>query len=158
MAGISIVWRIDGEPYSLIAKHAPPHIATSPDVPLSSERIAFEAKALSLFSSGGQLESVANKSVRPPKLFAFDLDRSLLLMEDVGNFKELDRVDKQIIVSSKTGETLGRLSEICIGLHSKMMTCEVHSIILTFKKSVTSCSMDRLMNMVSGMNHQLKRR
>ena len=92
----------------MIAKHAPPHIATSPDVPLSSERIAFEAKALSLFSSGGQLESVANKSVRPPKLFAFDLDRSLLLMEDVGNFKELDRVDKQIIVSSKTGETLGR--------------------------------------------------
>ena len=105
---INNVWRIDGDPDSLIAKHAPPHIATNPDVPLSKERLSFEAKALSLFSSGGQLKSIASQQIRPPELLAFDPDRSLLLMEDVGAFTELNRVTMSAALSKKTGERLGQ--------------------------------------------------
>src|SRR6056297_3711709 len=105
---INNVWRVDGYPDSLIAKHAPPHIATNPDVPLSKERLSFEAKALSLFSSGGQLESLARQQIRPPELIAFDPDRSLLLMEDVEAFAELNRVPTESISPKKTGETLGQ--------------------------------------------------
>jgi len=105
---INKVWRVDGDPYRVIAKHAPPHIATNPDVPLSSERISFEAKALSLFSANGQFHQIADQKVRPPKLYAFAPDRSLLLMEDVGDFKELNMIEAESISSIKTGERLGR--------------------------------------------------
>ena len=105
---INNVWRVDGDPDSLIAKHAPPHIATNPDVPLSIERLSFEAKALSLFSSGGQLASLARQQIRPPELIAFDPDRSLLLMEDVEAFAELNWVPTESISPKKTGQRLGQ--------------------------------------------------
>ena len=105
---INNVWRVDGDPDSLIAKHAPPHIATNPDVPLSIERLSFEAKALSLFSSGGQLASLARHQIRPPELLAFDPDRSLLLMEDVEAFAELNWVPTESISPKKTGQRLGQ--------------------------------------------------
>jgi len=105
---INFVWRVDGDSDSLIAKYAPPHIATNPDVPMSSERILFEANALSLFSSGGQLKSLAMQSIRPPKLLAFDPDLSLLLMEDVGAFTDLNRVALDYASSKTTGERLGQ--------------------------------------------------
>ena len=105
---INIVWRVDGDPDSLIAKHAPPHIATNPDVPLSNERLSFEARALSLFSPGGRLQNLADELIRPPVLLSFDPDRSLLLMEDVGDFTELNRVKMDTVPSKITGERLGR--------------------------------------------------
>jgi len=105
---INNVWRVDGDPDSLIAKHAPPHIATNPDVPLSIERLSFEAKALSLFSSGGQLASLARHQIRLPELIAFDPDRSLLLMEDVEAFAELNWVPTESISPKKTGQRLGQ--------------------------------------------------
>lgn len=44
------VWRVRGQPKSpprsLVAKHAPPHIASQPEVPLDPGHIAFEARAL----------------------------------------------------------------------------------------------------------------
>ena len=105
---INYVWRIGGKPHNLIAKHAPSHIATNPDVPLSNERIDFEARALSLFTSEGRLQNLATQEIRPPKMIAFDPVRSLLIMEDVGEFTELTKADSHVFSSGKTGERLGQ--------------------------------------------------
>ena len=88
------VWRVPGQrgsrPRSVIAKHAPPHIASRPEVPLDSERIAFEALALGAFAPGGALEELAGEAARPPRPYAFDESAHLLLMEDVGTPPALD--------------------------------------------------------------------
>ncbi len=76
---INYVWRVEGKPHSLIAKHAPPHIASNPEVPLSEKRIDFEARALSLFTEAGRLRNFAGYEIRPPKPIAFDPDRSILI-------------------------------------------------------------------------------
>ena len=95
---INNVWRVDGDPDSLIAKHAPPHIATNPDIPLSKERLSFEAKALSLFSSGSQLESIARRVVRPPKLLAFDPDRFTSSHGRCRSFYRFESGDNGVII------------------------------------------------------------
>ena len=114
---INHVWRVYGESGTLIAKHAPPHIASNPDVPLSSQRITFEANALRLFDADGKLSSIAKGECRPPKLLAFDPDQSLLLMEDVGDFSELgdlafDYSPKRI--GERLGSFIGSLHKMTI--------------------------------------------
>lgn len=104
---INHVWRIHRRESSIIAKYAPPHIATNPDVPLNDKRIRFEAKALKLFKRGGLLNHIAKDDIRPPKILAFDVQLSLLIMEDVGAFDELNVVDKQTFSSGSIGENLG---------------------------------------------------
>lgn len=105
---INHVWRIGGKPHTLIAKHAPPHIASNSQVPLSDARIGFEALALSLFTEDELLRNIAGNEIRPPKPIAFDPDRSFLIMEDVGEFNELSQAEIGTIPAEKTGERLGR--------------------------------------------------
>lgn len=105
---INYVWRVLGKPYSLIVKHAPPHIASNPGVPLSNERIDFEARALSLFGGDGKLRDISGHEIRPPGRVVFDRDRSFLIMEDVGDFAELSHADIKTISAEKAGERLGR--------------------------------------------------
>ncbi|HKK44730.1 MAG TPA: phosphotransferase [Balneolaceae bacterium] len=78
------VWRLEGKPRNIIVKHAPPYIANNPDVPLSPERIHFEAKALALFEKGGPLNAISSDQVRPPYPLHFDNKLHLLVMEDLG--------------------------------------------------------------------------
>ena len=48
------VWKVPALPSSaVILKHAPPYIATVPEVELDDSRIIFEAEALQAFLEGG---------------------------------------------------------------------------------------------------------
>lgn len=102
------VWRLCGEKGSLIIKHAPPHIASNPDVPLSPDRIGFEAKALNLFHKAGLLHSIASDRIRPPKFFHYDRELNVLIMEDVGKLPGLDRWLTENSSHMKVGVALGR--------------------------------------------------
>lgn len=80
---LNYVWRLTGDDRSVIVKHAPPHIAVNPEVPLNQNRIHFETKALRLFSEDGILSNLSNDKVAPPDIYGFDPELHLLIMEDV---------------------------------------------------------------------------
>ncbi|MDX1618647.1 MAG: phosphotransferase [Balneolaceae bacterium] len=84
------VWRLEGEERSLIIKFAPPHIAADPEQPLSSSRLAFEARALDLFKPEQPLHRLAESKIRPPALLYFEPELPLLVMEDAGALPGLD--------------------------------------------------------------------
>jgi len=102
------VWRLEGKYRSLIIKHAPPYIASNPDVLLSSERIHFEAKALKLFDTSGILNELASDPIRPPALEYYSKEHSLLIMEDVGELPELQSEVTDSVSVVRMGEMLGR--------------------------------------------------
>jgi len=86
---LNYVYRVRGEPESLIVKVTPPHIAAMPDVPLDQHRLDIEARSLMAFEPGGALESVGSADVRPPHPVDFDEPRHVLVMEDVGEVPHL---------------------------------------------------------------------
>ncbi|WP_138431020.1 phosphotransferase [Fodinibius saliphilus] len=85
------LWRICDRNKKLIIKWAPPHIASNPEVSLSPERIAIEAKALQLFEEDGLLYSFIDEQLRPPQIYVYDKNQHLLLMEDLGQIPSLDQ-------------------------------------------------------------------
>lgn len=103
------VWRVEGRTRSLIIKHAPPYIASNPEIPLSSERISFEARALQLFSPSGQFHPLTSRDIRPPVLLHFDSEKSILIMEDLEGFEPLDEYSLKEIDTNKIGDQLGKL-------------------------------------------------
>lgn len=104
---INRVWRAKGET-NVIIKHAPPHIAINPDVPLSDSRIDFEARALKAINKGRQLSKIIGDKIRPPELMAYDKEHSLIIMEDVGDFEQLNELDILNYSPEKIGKRLGR--------------------------------------------------
>ncbi|MEZ4700979.1 MAG: phosphotransferase [Rhodothermales bacterium] len=82
------VWRVPGRP-SVIVKHAPPHIASAPEIPLDPHRIEIEGRCLELLGPGGALERIATDAARPPRLLAMDAEAHRLAMEDVGDAPHL---------------------------------------------------------------------
>lgn len=109
---LNYLWRLEGRPYNLIIKWAPPHIAANPEVPLSPERIHFEARALDLFSDGHLLDSLATKEARPPALLHFEPERDLLIMEDLGPkppIADWIRDGGDISVGTRLGRFIGKL-------------------------------------------------
>lgn len=105
---INNVWKAKGKERDLIIKHAPPHIATNPKVSLNDSRIEFEALALSALNNGGSLSEIAKPIIRPPQLYAFDKEHSLIIMEDVSDFLELNQSVLASRSPQKIGELLGR--------------------------------------------------
>jgi 5-methylthioribose kinase len=107
------VWRVSDTQKSVIIKHAPPFIASQPDVPLDSGRIHFEAKALKLFRGDGKLSHLSSNKVKPPEIYHFDQPNSLIVMEDVGNFESLGTekisTNEAEIVGNRLGEFIGKL-------------------------------------------------
>ena len=103
------VWKVPGEPYPVILKHAPPYIATVPEIELDDSRIIFEAEALQAFLDGGDLSSIPSPSIRPPKLLFRHDESHVILLEDIG-----DSVDLAVWLghskhtTEKFGELLGR--------------------------------------------------
>lgn len=83
--------RPHGETTSVILKHAPPHIAATPDVPLDPSRLRIEAACLKAFDVGGRLHDLASEALRPPRCLHFDADAHVLVMEDVGAVPTLRR-------------------------------------------------------------------
>lgn len=82
---LNYVWRIPGRSYNIIAKHAPPFIASNPEEMLNQDRLRFEAGALRLFDENGRLSFIPSKDISVPKFYGFDSKKNLLLMEDIGS-------------------------------------------------------------------------
>ena len=82
---LNVVWRVPGANDSLIVKHAPPHIAADPEVPLDPSRILIEARCLNALDPNGALASVRSGSVRTPRLRDVDEEAFVVVMEDLGD-------------------------------------------------------------------------
>lgn len=116
------VWRLRGNQRNMIIKHAPPYIASNPDIPLSSDRIDFEARALKLFESAGKLHEVTSEQVRPPQCLLYDPEKSLLVMEDIGSVPSIDSWLSDHSDPTPMGSSLGRF----IGLLHKKSLSDAH--------------------------------
>ena len=81
---LNFVWRVPGEPASIICKFAPPYIAANPDISLDPSRLVFEARSLDVLAPGGALAHVSSDAVRPPRSLDASTEPHVLLMEDVG--------------------------------------------------------------------------
>ena len=115
---MNYVWRIQGKPgtspNSLVAKWALPFVASSPDVQLDPNRIFIEAKAMTVFSPGGEMASIATDSVRLPALYAVDHRHHMILMEDVCQCPDLETWLRDLDDFTE-GQSLGRLLGDFIG-------------------------------------------
>jgi aminoglycoside phosphotransferase (APT) family kinase protein len=79
------VWRVPGTDASLIVKHAPPHIADDPSVPLDPSRLLIEARCLNALDPKGALAEVPSAAVRAPRLRDVDEEAFVVVMEDLGD-------------------------------------------------------------------------
>ena len=87
---LNFVWRIQSASgNSFIIKHAPPYIASVPEIAFDSSRIVFEAAILKAFQFRSELNQLNGFGVRPPDFLGNDSRRHLLLMEDVGPWPDL---------------------------------------------------------------------
>ncbi len=87
---LNLVWRVPLEGGSVIVKHAPPHAAAAPEIPLDPARLGFEARALAAVGPGGALAGL-HRAVRAPAPLHYDPERHLLAMEDLGDPPSLER-------------------------------------------------------------------
>ncbi|PKO04011.1 MAG: hypothetical protein CVU41_19215 [Chloroflexi bacterium HGW-Chloroflexi-3] len=90
---LNYVWRIRGgagSKYpSLIAKWAPPFIASNPQIHLDPGRIIIETNALKTFGKTGSLSHLTNENIRLPEFVWMDTTHNILIMEDVCNCPDL---------------------------------------------------------------------
>ncbi len=111
------VWRLGGKPSPIIAKYAPPYIATNHEIPLDPDRLLFEAKALNLFKKGNILHTAQNPYLKVPELRFHITDRHILLLEDAGiDVKSMDKLPHPETDDKRFGAALG---EFIAGVHSK---------------------------------------
>jgi 5-methylthioribose kinase len=107
------LWRVPARPEPVIVKHAPPHVASNPTIPLDAERIAFEARALDDLSPGGRLAALADDAARPPRPIDFDAAAAVLVMEDLGSCDDLveaiARGGDAAALGAAAGRFVGRL-------------------------------------------------
>jgi len=112
------VWRIFGRVRSVVVKHAPPFIASRPDVELDASRLEFESRVLEAVGPEGRLSELGRPEVRAPELLASDLDRSLIAIEDLGETSSLgdwlvsapsERSVPAAEVGGRVGAYIGRL-------------------------------------------------
>jgi aminoglycoside phosphotransferase (APT) family kinase protein len=85
------VWRVEGTPEPVIVKHAPPHVAANPDIPLTSERLVIEHRCLQALGPEGALEACASDAARAPRPLHVSTDPYVLVMEDCGALPTLGR-------------------------------------------------------------------
>ena len=122
---LNVVWRVPGEGGSLIVKHAPPYVASNPDVDLDPNRIVFELRSLEALSTRGALADVRRDDVRPPRPVYADPVNHVLIMEDVGDVPTVGRwlqhgTDSRIAaqateVGRRLGGFIGRLHRTTLG-------------------------------------------
>ncbi len=102
------VWRVPANPRSVVAKHAPPYVASSPELPLDPSRARFEARALSELGPGGALSSLTTALIGVPALLAFDEAGSFLVLEDLGSLPSLGEALGKADYPEHAPEALGR--------------------------------------------------
>lgn len=72
------VWTAAGP---VILKHAPPHVATNPSIPLDPSRLDYEVRALRTVPS--------TQTVRCPEVLAYDPSAAVAVFEDLGDLPDL---------------------------------------------------------------------
>lgn len=101
-------FRVRGDGGSVVVKHAPPYIASLPDVPLDPSRIAFEARALADLAPDGRLGGVPERRVRPPRLLDYDAEAATVILEDLGRLPHLGGLlEEGGAGAPKAGQRLG---------------------------------------------------
>ncbi|MFO8232846.1 MAG: phosphotransferase [Longimonas sp.] len=113
------VWRVPGQPASVIAKYAPPHIASAPEVPLDPERLHVSARCLALFAPGAPLAELATPACRPPKRLGWDAEAPLLVMEDLGDLSDLGTWLHGAPPTSKAADAGAGLARFIGHLHTR---------------------------------------
>lgn len=109
---LNFVWRVPGRPAPIVVKAAPPFVASKPEIPLSADRVGFEAAALALFLETGHLHDLVRGIISAPRLLDFDRDRHLLILQDLGEGPALDEIAPDRLPSQwaeKLGIFIGRL-------------------------------------------------
>ena len=151
---INFVWRIMGKPHNIVMKYAPPYVAALPDVALDPARLVFETRSLTAFGPGRGLSELASKALRPPRLLDFDGQKSIIIVEDVGQYHDLDywlQKESEIpLAASDLGLLIGKF----IGaLHGQ--TCGVEA----FKHDFNNFTIqwERLSGQYSAIGSYLKR-
>lgn len=112
------LWRVLGEPRSVVVKVAPPWVATQPEVPLDAERIRFEARALEALAHHGTLSGVCTGTAGVPELLDFDATRRVIIMEDLTPCSALaDRLATACptTAADALGSFIGRLHRCSLG-------------------------------------------
>ncbi|GIV62316.1 MAG: phosphotransferase [Rhodothermaceae bacterium] len=115
------VWRVPGRPAPVIAKHAPPHLASAPAVPLDPSRLRFEAHALTTLSPEGHLAGLVSEAVRPPRPLGFVPERALLFMEDAGSRPDLHAWLYAATPAATIREAGTRLGAFIARLHARTL-------------------------------------
>ena len=111
------VFRLSGKQNSIIAKYAPPYVATNHEIPLDPDRQAFEAKALNLFRNRNLLHTLLTNYLKVPQFVAQDEEHHILFMEDAGpETASLDQLPHPESDDVKLGITLGNF---IAALHAK---------------------------------------
>ncbi|MEL7589951.1 MAG: phosphotransferase [Anaerolineaceae bacterium] len=118
---LNYVWRITGKTGStypsLIAKWAPPYIASNPQIELDPRRLIVEANALKAFGKDGPLSHLADDNVRLPEFVWLDKTDNILVMEDVCDCPDLAEWIQYQHESSLTLEIGKRLGQFIASLH-----------------------------------------
>ena len=78
------VWRVPTSSGSVIVKHAPPYIATQPEIALPCERAYFEAQALETLGQHNW-----DHDLTIPSLYDYDDQANILVMQDAGPLPNL---------------------------------------------------------------------
>lgn len=105
---LNYLWRVQGEPSSVIVKVTLPHIAAMPQVPLDQHRLDIEARSLAAFEPGGTFNSVGSPAMRPPRPLDFDEPRHILVIEDLGQVPHLGTWFGQGRADWAVGQLLGQ--------------------------------------------------
>ncbi|MEL6133718.1 MAG: phosphotransferase [Bacteroidota bacterium] len=97
------VWRVPTNQGSVIVKHAPPYIATQPEIALPCERAHFEAKALETLAKASW-----NHGVHIPRLFDYDAEANILVMQDAGPLPSLRQILADPTLSQEHAAQIGQ--------------------------------------------------
>lgn len=103
---------------TVVVKHAPPHLASRPEIPLSQDRARVEAEALSWLARGGPW------GVRTPQLFA--RRGSTLVLEDLGPGRHLDAW----LAEGGSPAVLDQLGRFVRELHDAAEPPELHNRVI----------------------------
>jgi len=103
------VWRAtDQDGNNVIVKYAPPFIAKQPEIPLDDSRIQFESRILKAFLDDEQMSGLTNAAMRVPIFLGFDKTENILMMEYVGDLKNINEyINQNRDAIGKMGKELG---------------------------------------------------
>ncbi len=86
---LNVVYRVFSDRGSVIYKHAPPFIATNPEIKLDPSRIRIEAECLKIIPDL-LIDYFASHSLSIPELLAYDDANKQMIMEDIKDSVDLE--------------------------------------------------------------------